>query len=398
MGSGPYAFNEDRTALNAFEQYPGYDTLPVDTIYIKEYQEAAGIISAFEDAYIDVVLNDPSSYTNLGYASTNETHTYATTNLHYVAFNEESAIGRMNYFRVAMQYAFDRDYLVELLQGNGVASAVPMYPTAEDYPEELADSLHYNLDICRSVLENAGIRDYDADGELEYMSGAPQDFTVKFIVSSDSSAKSGVAHRFADDMAALGMKVEVTELTWDDYMAALESGDFDMYYGEIKLRNNFDLTELFMEHDKEREEDGLPRLDRNYSRFTDTQIQQYIDEYLAASDMGRFTAYYQLCQYLTGSSGSLISLGFERQQIITHRGVCRGVDPNAGNPMYNFANWTIDLSDEDSPAEGDGDTPAETEIPAETEAPAETEIPAETESLAETEAPAGAAAPDGGGE
>ena len=352
IGSGPYTFNEDRTALVAYEGYPGYEDLPVDTVYIKEYQAADSIISAFEDAYIDVVINDPSSYTNLGYASSNETHTYATTNMHYVAFNEESALGRFPYFRVAMQYAFDRDYLVELLQGNGVASPIPMYPTARDYPQDLANGLRYDLDVCKSVLENAGIRDYDADDLLEYMSGSPQDIRIKFIVSSDSSAKAGVANRFAEDMASIGITVNVVELTWDDYIEALEKGDFDMYYGEVKLRNNFDLTELFMEHDKKRDEDGLPRLDLNYTGSNDITAQQYINDYLAASDMNRALVYLQLCQYLTGSTGSLITIGFERQQIITHRGVIRGIDANAGNPLYNFQNWVIDLS-QDVPVQPD---------------------------------------------
>ena len=40
----------------------------------------------------------------------------------------------------------------------------------------------------------------------------------------------------------------------------------------------------------------------------------------------------------------IIPLGFEKQQIITHRGVIKGVDANAGNPLYGFQNWEIDLS------------------------------------------------------
>ena len=356
IGSGPYTYNEEYTELLAYEGYPGYDTLPVKKIYIKEYSSAAEIISAFEDGSIDVVLNDPSSYTNLGYASTNETHTFATTNMHYVAFNEQSVLCRFSYFRIAMQYAFDREYLVELLQGNAVASAVPMVPTVEEYPHELANRLSYNLENCRIVLENAGIRDYDGDGKLEYMSGSPQDINIKFIVTSDSAAKSGVVRRFAQDMEEMGIPVQVKELTWDEYMEALEKGDFDMYYGEVKLRNNFDLTELLQVHDASKEKDeGYIRPDINYTGSTDQMAEQYVKMYLAASDMTRANVYQQLCEYITGSTGSLITIGFERQQLITHRGVARGIDPNAGNPLYNFQNWTIELDDEEPKALAPGD-------------------------------------------
>ena len=350
IGSGPYTYNEDGTKLLAAETWPGYRDLPVQEIFLKEYKTADEIISAFESGLIDVVTNDPSSYTNLGYASTNEIHTYATTNMHYVMFNEESMLGRYSYFRLAMQHAFDREYLVELLHGNGVATPIPMYPTCKDYPTALASGLDYNLESCRRILEVAGVRDYDEDGVLEFMNGSPQEIELNIAVCADSSAKAGVVRRFQEDMASLGLTVVVHEMTWDAYMKALEEGEIaisntgtqtvplDMYYGEVKLRANFDLTELLQPRKEENERTNI-----NYSRSNDATIVSQIENYLAARDTTRPGAYYQFCQYLTGQSGSLITIGFEKQQIITRRGVCKGVEPNAGNPLYNFINWTVDL-------------------------------------------------------
>ncbi len=351
IGSGPYTYNEDGTKLVAAETYPGYEDLPVKEISLTEYQTADEIISAFESGLIDVVTNDPSSYTNLGYASTNEIHTYATTNMHYVMFNEESMLGRYSYFRLAMQHAFDREYLVELLHGNAVATPIPMYPSCRDYPSGLASGLDYNLESCRRILEVAGVRDYDEDGVLEFMNGSPQEIQLNIAVCADSSAKAGVVRKFQEDMASLGLTVAVHEMTWDNYMKALEEGEIaisntgtqtvplDMYYGEVKLRPNFDLTELLQPRREENERTNI-----NYSRSTDQGIVGQIENYLAANPATRSGAYYQFCQYLTGQTASLITIGFEKQQIITRRGVCKGVEPNAGNPLYNFENWTIDLA------------------------------------------------------
>ncbi len=353
IGSGPYTYNEDGTKLLAAETYPGYEDLPVKEIYLKEYKTADEIISAFESGLIDVVTNDPSSYTNLGYASTNEIHTYATTNMHYVMFNEESMLGRYSYFRLAMQHAFDREYLVELLHGNGVATPIPMLPGCRDYPAGLVSGLEYNLESCRRILEVAGVRDYDEDGMLEFMNGSPQEIDLNIAVCADSSAKAGVVRKFQEDMATLGLKVTVHEMTWDAYMKALEEGEIavsntgeqtvplDMYYGEVKLRANFDLTELLQPRKEENERTNI-----NYSRSTDSTVVNQIESYLAASNAARPGAYYQFAQYLTGQSSSLITIGFEKQQIITRRGVCKGVEPNAGNPLYNFENWIIDLKND----------------------------------------------------
>lgn len=59
IGSGPYCYNEENTELHANPYYPNAKNLPVDVIYIKEYTDAASIIAAYEDSYIDAVVNDP---------------------------------------------------------------------------------------------------------------------------------------------------------------------------------------------------------------------------------------------------------------------------------------------------------------------------------------------------
>ena len=358
MGSGPYMYSEDHTRLLAYEGYIGYPievtaeddggsddalgvqvthkediTHPLDVIYIKEYTDAQSALDAFESSLIDVVINDPSSYTNLGYASTNEIHPYATTNMHYVVVNEAGALGRYSNFRYALNFAFDRENLVTLLHGNGVASPVAMYPTCDIYPTELANSLGYDLATCLAVLDNAGVKDYDEDGRLEYMSGSPQKVELNFVVCSDSSAKTGVVRRFAEDMDSIGITVNVSEMSWDDYMTAIEEGNYDLYYGEIRLRNDFDLTELMQVRSKDNEKSNL-----NYSNSTDISYEQYIKAYLAATDMERAAAYQQLAE-LVSLNAMLIPIGFEKQQIICHRGVVKGIDANFGNPLYNFVNW-----------------------------------------------------------
>ena len=362
MGSGPYTYVREEVVtkgdngeekistkatlseLKASEYYPGYEKLPVDTIYLKEYPEADKKIIAYEDSLIDLVINDPSSYTSLGFASTNEVHKYATTNMHYVAFNEKKPLGSMNTFRVAMQYAFDRAYFVELLHQNGVASAIPMYPTCDIYPDALNNEMQYDLDKCKTILENMGYRDYDDDGYLELLSGNGKDVEIDFLVCSGSSAKGGVVNRFAKDMESIGIKVNVKELTWEKYQEALEKGEFDMYYGEVKLRNNFDLTELLQPRPEPKKKgEPLITTNINFTGSNDPSFVQLINEYLAAGDMFRADAYYKLCDYICRSTGSLITIGFEKHQLISHRGAIKGIDPNAGNPLYNFQNWEIML-------------------------------------------------------
>ena len=377
-GSGPYTFSFEEIpeetdeegnvvqeasqkliSLVGFEGHRDYETLPVDTVYLKEYTEAEDIINAFEDSYIDVVINDPSSYTNLGYASTNEIHTYATTNMHYVCFNQETRLGAMSGFRYAMQYALNRAYLETLLNGNAVATAIPMYPTCAEFPSELNSALSYNLERCKIILENNGIRDYDEDGFMEIMNGNDEDLVINFILCSDSSAKAGVVNRFAADMLTIGIKVNVQELTWTDYYNALtdyenltkeqlededfKEIEFDMYYAEVKLRNNFDITQLLQERGDNNKGSCI-----NYSHSFGNGYETYLYNYLASGDSSRKNNYRAFAEYVLTNAAHLVVIGFEKQQIISHRQAIRGIDANMGNPLYNFAHWTIIFKQEDA--------------------------------------------------
>lgn len=348
IGSGPYTWDpEEENKLIAFEHHPDYDHLPVKEIYIVQLTEAADILSAFEDGRIDVVVNDPSSITNLGYASTNEKRTFFTTNLHFIAFNEESILGRYSNVRTALSYAVDRDYFEELTRGCGVGTPIPMVPTVDIYPTSLANNHGYDMERCLRILNNYGITDFDEDGRLELATGSAQEMEMTMIVPADSSVKNGMANRFAEDLAQIGFTIHVRGLSWDEYIQALEDGyitekneektPFDIYYGEVKLRNDFDLTELLQVRTEDNEDTNI-----NFTRSTDHTFENYISAYLSANDNNRAQRYMELAQYLL-DTGSLISIGFEKQEIFTHRGVVKGVNPNAGNPMYNFANWEIDL-------------------------------------------------------
>ena len=349
IGSGPYTWDpEVENKLIAFEGYPGYEDLPVQEIYIKQYTEAADILSAFEDGLIDVVVNDPSSITNLGYASTNEKRSFCTTNMHFIAFNEETTLGRYSNIRSALSYAVDRSCFEELTRGNGIGTPVPMVPTVDCYPTALANSHGFDMERCLKILSNYGIVDFDEDGRLELATGSAQEMTMVMIVPADSSVKTGVAHRFAEDLATIGFTIQVRELSWAEYTKALEDGyitekneektPYDIFYGEVKLRNDFDLTELLQVRNKNNESTNI-----NYTRSNDRTFENYINAYLSATDGNRAQRYEELCRYLF-DTGSLITVGFEKQEIFTHRGVVKGVDPNAGNPMFGFANWEIDLS------------------------------------------------------
>ena len=333
VGTGPYMYVEGADYVEAFSGYGA--SLPVERIYLKEYTGAESIITAFEDSYIDLVTNDASAASNLGYGGNTETRWYNTLNMHYIGFNMSSELMSNPTMRTAISLALDREAAAGLMRDAAVPASLPVSPVSPYYDESIAASADYNLQLCAQVLTNAGLSDMDNDGRLEQLYASQlRDFELDLIVCSQSSGKGDVCNRFAEDMDSLGVTVNVRELSWSDYLSALHGDDldgdgqpdvhFDMYYAEVKLGADFDLTALLTE------EGSL-----NYGGITDSSYATYINDFLAADDLTRSSECYELLRYIAANA-PIIPVCFERHEVITHRNVITGMDVTANNVFFNI--------------------------------------------------------------
>ncbi len=213
-----------------------------------------------------------------------------------------------------------------------MAATLPFSPNSPLYNEELASDFDYDLEKCLLILNNSGAKDYDDDGKLEYMiTGIPMEISLDLIVCSEASGKADVAKKFAADLASIGVTVNVRELSWDDYLTALQDGDFDIYYGEVKLTADFSLTRLLTE-------DG----DLNYCGIDDPTYGEYISQYLAAGDDMRQTCCDIMLRYIADTT-PIIPICFERQEVITHRNIVSGLNPSQYNVFFGLGEWSINL-------------------------------------------------------
>lgn len=335
-GTGPYRYVEDADYVEAFEGHVNYQSLPVDRVYFKEYTEPEDIIMAFEDSYIDLQVTDPSGTANYGYGGNTEKRYYTTTNMHYFGFNASAEfVGNLQY-RFCLALAVDREYAADTLMGNGaVASCLPVSPTSPLYDESVAKDLRFDLAMCAQVLDNLGITDMNGDGKREYVEYSQmKEINIDLIVCSESAGKGDIAKQFAADLASIGVTVTVRELGWSDYQTALSTGDFDMYYAEVKLGADFDLTSLLTK------DAAL-----NYGKIEDENYATYISEFLAADDTTRGQAAYNLYSYIA-STTPIIPILFERNEVISHRNVITSMNPTSSNVFYGIENWTITFSSE----------------------------------------------------
>ena len=328
-GTGPYTFSSSGRYLRLFDGHPLADQMPLSTIYLKEYEAAVDILQAFEDSYLDLVINDPNGLSNLGYSSTNIIKYVNTTSLHYIGYNVNSGLFSQNMVRSAMTFAIDRASIVsEVMQGAGTAAALPISPQSELYPAQIDKMLSYTEGGFQTALDNLGAVDMDQDGTLEF---GGQRYTLDFIACSDSGVKVSIARRITSDLRSFGIDVNLRELGYDDYVSELRKGHFDMYYAEIRLCADWDLSYILSSG-----------ADLNFGGVHDATLDGYIRDYMASPAEQRQERIEQLCQYI-GQTAPITPICFEKSEVLYHRGVISGLDPTQDNVFNDIQNWTVDL-------------------------------------------------------
>ena len=349
VGSGPYVFSEDLSCLEKFEDYETADTLPFDKVYLRPYTDPEGLITEYESALVDLVLNDPTSIYNMGYGGKNETRSYATTNLHFVCFNSRSEFFQYDAYRTAMSWIVDREGIAEdVLDGHADAAAIPIHPNSSLFDKEAADEIAFDPDRCRLELERGGCRDLDGDGMLEYaLSGTKKEIEINFLVCADSADKVAAARRIASDMEAVGLYVHMREMTWKEYQAALRADPdaedeedrpewiWDMFYGEIFMASDWNTLTLYT---GDWEKDGT----LNYGKWNVPELQQAMYAFIGATPEERPAAEEDYLAALRQTT-TFLSVCYEKKQVLTHIGIVKGINPNQFNALAGVANWQVNL-------------------------------------------------------
>ena len=348
VGSGPYMYNEDRTALVKFDGYENSESLPLDEVQLRAYRGMEELITEFESGLVDLVVNDPTGIYNMGYGGKNEKRVITTTNLHFIGFNSKSRFFQYDAYRCAMNWIVNRDKIVsDTLDGNAVATVLPIHPKSSLYDTDIASQFSYDPARCLTELERGGCRDLDADGMLEFaLSGMKVDIELNFAVCADNAAKVQEARQIAEDMEAIGLSVNLRELTWKDYLAALRTGyidadqeepeiPMDMYLAEVALTGDWNILTLIS---GDWEEDNT----LNYGGWENSELERLTEAYLGAKDDDRAQAVRDWLQLLTTTT-VILPVCFETRDVISHLGTISGMSPNQYDIFHNITAWTVHI-------------------------------------------------------
>ncbi len=312
-GTGPYVLTDG--ALNANPAWWQGNGQPLQQIGLVRAGDRDAMLYQFTSHDVQLITADltgvtPTSVTgSVGFQDAN------TTILQYVGFNTRRAPFDQAALRAALRLGVNRASVTSaFLSGHGSPAQFPVSPVSPQYPAQLEDA--YSYDAFASAMETAG---YGANARQR---------TVTLLVNEENSFKLSAARYLAQSLSAFALRVEVKALPWADYTAALASGNFDLYYGEVKLTADWNLNRLLATGGA-----------LNYGGWSDIQTDLLLTEYAAA---GTNTAMASLCTYLKAQS-PIVPICFKSTSVLVQNHVTEGLSPTMANPFYALSDVTFHL-------------------------------------------------------
>ncbi len=246
-GTGPFR-KTGAAQLEPFEQWWGEQApLGVKWVELTACNTTADIRDQFEYGNVNLVCTDPNSSASAAYHSDSELWSCPTTVMQYIGFNQNTDVFKSNAIRSCVTYAIDREAIVmEEMGGFALPATLPASPLAPCYNAGLADDYAYHPATFRDILDEAQVLDYTGDGIRDiYVDGYPESVGGTMIVNAVSTQRVLTANRIAEDLNKLGFDITVKALDEGEFRYALSSGQYDLYYAEVRLAPNFDLSSFF---------------------------------------------------------------------------------------------------------------------------------------------------------
>jgi len=211
----------------------GSPVIEAAEITLVSAEDPLSVRNSFEFGGADLAYVDPSASSLSAYHSDNERWGTPTTVMLYAGFNQNSNYCYSASFRGGITYIADRDAIIrDIYGGFGLAASLPCSPLSSLYDGALAESYSYNPGSFQACLQASGISPNPAS-------------PLKIIVSDTSAKRIDVAKKIGAAMEELGVYTDVVVYDEENFLWALNSGNYDMYIADIRLPTNFDLTCFF---------------------------------------------------------------------------------------------------------------------------------------------------------
>ncbi len=317
LGTGPYLFTNDASgaSLAANGNWWRGETLPLERIAlasVKDNSTAAHLFSAYN---VQLLCSDLTGSEPAPTGGEIASYDVPSSVMQYVGFNANDPLLSDAALRSAMSAAIDRENIVAaFLSGHAQASEFPLHPASKAYLSAAETDIF--PDAYRAALENAGV-------------SSEKTKTLTMIVNEENAFKSAIAEKIASSLSLGGLNVKLKTLPWSEYLAALQTGNFDLYYAEVRLTADWNCSALMH---------SLGAL--NYGGYASEETNALLASFLAG-ESGSISAFLKAFSEQT----PFAPIAFKSFSVLSPTGLIEKLTPTAGCTFYRIEDWAFHLEE-----------------------------------------------------
>lgn len=326
LGTGPYLFLTDSEGpcLVRSENWWNDDVPALERIELASAKDADTAVYLFSARSAHLLTADLLSATTAASLSSVDMTDAPTTAMLFLGFNTAKPALAEPAMRIAIGRAVDRDAVATvLLAGHAQPAQFPLSPLSPLYPTAL--DVPYAVGAYEEALTPAPAGTAAEAAPPD----APQPLELTLLVNAENSFKTALAEYLAKELTAAHVTVTPVILPWNEYLEALEGGNFDLWLGETRLTADWDITALV----------GTGGT-LNYGKFTNADVDAALRAFLSS---GSPAATETLCATLAELS-PIQPIVFKSLSILTPEGLIEGVSPTAAQPLRSLDQWTFHFS------------------------------------------------------
>lgn len=226
-GTGPYIAEKvtpTQIDLVKNENYWGGD-VKVDKVTVKSFSDGSALTAALQTG--DIQGTYGLQYDNYALFDGNPEYTInscATSRCFFGQFNFESEIMQDQNIRKAIEMGIDKEgFCSVIMEGRGLP-AKAAFPDSFSYGNEAVETVSYDPEGAKKLLEESGWKDIDGDG---YADKDGQKLTIDWLTYPTRLEQPKLAEYAQATLKEIGIDVVVNNTS--DHMTYAADGNFDVY-------------------------------------------------------------------------------------------------------------------------------------------------------------------------
>ncbi len=331
IGTGAFRYDTQlssgKMSFAAFDSYHN-GRAKLDTLYVYTVPDLQKYESMFEANEIDAITGDAvdlSEYTPRGNAKNNE---YITNKMTFVGYNLRNELLQGAQTRQGLSKLIDKESIVNsIIYSRGVPADVPINPSSIYYYDT---NTRFKSDevLAASHLGNDG---WGVDSGGKYsriVNGSRQTLGFEILTDGDSREKTAIAEKIAESFNAFGIPAVVETLPYEEFMARVGAGNYDIMIGEEEINPNNDLTPLVSSTG-------------NYFSYQNTNLDMLIGQMGMTRDEEQLKTLF--CRYgdTLMQDMPFTPLFFAKGNVLSGSKIKSRIEPSIGRLYRNVETWSV---------------------------------------------------------